>query len=468
MLIFTIAFTSCELPDNLDPKEATEVPIGTIFTNAEVSFANTVNNSSQNVNVSRLFAQYWQQTTYFDEARYNLQDRGIPDSYSSAFYKDILMDLKEAKRLISEIEATGPLAIENANKMAIIEVMEVYSYQCLVDAFGNVPYSEALMGSENSAPAYDDAKTIYSDLLKRINSAIAAMNPAQGSFGSADVLFNGDVASWKKFAASVKLRLGIRLADVDASAAKTAVESAYNSGVFEEGEGALFHYIGVVPYVNTIYNHFFVSNRKDWLPANTIVDKMKQLNDPRIGLYFTKYNGEYIGATYGLNGAQSYPNYSHFADRFMASTFEADLMSYPEVAFILAEAAQRGWNVGGTAKEWYNKAITASVIYWGGTQEEADNYIAQPSVAYDPANWKKSIGTQKWIALYNQGVEAWAEWRRLDFPILNVPEGMTYGDIPVRMNYPFDEGELNPKGYKAAVEAMGGDTQKIKLFWDKF
>ncbi len=466
VLIFAIAFTSCELPDNLDPKEATEVPIGTIFTNSVVTFANTVNSSSVNLNVSRLFAQYWQQTTYFDESRYNLQDRGIPDSYNSAFYKDVLMDLKEAKKLISAEEVDGILAIENANKMAILEVMEVYSYQCLVDAFGNVPYSEALMGAENSTPKYDDAATIYADLLNKISTAINTMNTDHGSFGSADVLFDGDVASWKTFAASVKLRLGIRLADVDPAAAKSAVESAVSAGVFAEGEGAIFYYNGVVPHVNTIYSHFSVDGRKDWLPANTIVDKMKELNDPRIGQYFTMYEGDYKGAIYGLNGAQSYNNYSNFTERFMAADFEADLMSFPEVAFILAEAAQRGWNVGGSAEEWYNKAISESIMYWGGTQEEVDAYLAQASVAYDAANWKMSIGTQKWIALYNQAVEAWAEWRRLDYPVLNIPEGMTYGDIPVRMNYPFDEGELNGPNYEAAVAAMGGDTQNIKLFWD--
>lgn len=466
MLIFSIAITSCDLPDNLDPKEATEVPVSTIYTNALITFANHVNQSSQNVNVSRLFAQYWQQTTYFDESRYNLQDRGIPDSYSSAFYKDIIMDLKEATKLINEVEAAGTLAIENANKVAIMEVMQVYSYQCLVDAFGNVPYNDALMGAENSAPSYDDAATIYSDLLSRINGAISALDASQGSFGSADVLFGGDVASWKKFAASVKLRLGIRLADADAGAAKSAVESAVSAGVFAEGEGALFHYNGVVPHVNTIYDHFSVDKRKDWLPANTIIDKMKDLGDPRIDDYFTAYEGEFVGATYGLNGAQSYNNYSHFAPRFMEATFEADLMSYPEVAFILAEAAERGWSVGGSAEEFYNAGVTASILYWGGTQAEADTYLA--ANAYDAANWKESIGTQKWIALYNQGVEAWAEWRRLDFPILNVPEGMTYGDIPVRMPYPYDEEELNPEGYAGAVSAMGGDEMNIKLFWDKF
>lgn len=466
MLVFSIAITSCDLPDNLNPKQATEVPVGTIFTNAQITFANSVNSSSVNANISRLFAQYWQQTTYFNESRYLLQDREIPDSYSSMFYKDVLMDLKEATRLINEIEATGSLAIENANKIAIMEVMAVYSYQCLVDAFGNVPYTEALDGAENSSPAYDDARAIYTDLLVRINNAIATMNVSEGSFGSADILFGGDVASWKEFANSVKLRIGIRLADADAGVAKSTVEAAA-SGAFGEGSGAYFVYNGVVPHVNTIYGHYSVDKRKDWLPANTIVDKMKAMNDPRIDDFFTMYEGDYIGAIYGLDGAQSYNNYSHFTDRFMAATFEADLMSYAEVQFILAEAAERGWSVGGTAEEHYNNAVSASIMYWGGTQEEADAYLAQADVAYDSANWKERIGTQKWIALYNQGVEAWAEWRRLDFPILNVPEGMTYGDIPVRMNYPFQEEELNPDGYAAAVSAMGGDTQNIKLFWDK-
>lgn len=466
MLIFIIGITSCDLADNMDPKAATEVPVNTLFTNALVEFGNHVNSSSVNRNVSRLFAQYWQETTYFDEARYNLQDRGIPDSYSSVFYKDIIMDLKEAAEIINATEASGSLAKENANKLAIIEVLQVYSFQCLVDAFGNVPYTEALMGSENSAPNYDDAATIYADLLTRISNAISNMDASYGSFGSADVLFGGDVANWKKFAASVKLRLGIRLADVDAATAKSVVESAYAAGVFDSGEGALFYYNGVVPHVNTIYSHFSIDNRKDWLPANTIVDKMKELNDPRIGKYFTQYEGGYVGAVYGLNGAQSYNNYSNFTDRFMAATFEADLLSYPEVGFILAEAAQRGWSVGGSAEEYFNSAVTASILYWGGTETEAETYLA--ANPYDAANWKESIGTQKWIALYNQGVEAWAEWRRLDFPILNIPEGMTYDDIPVRMPYPYDEEELNPDGYAAAVAAMGGDDMSIKLFWDKF
>jgi len=157
-------------------------------------------------------------------------------------------------------------------------------------------------------------------------------------------------------------------------------------------------------------------------------------------------------------------NLSHFAGRFFAPDFEAILIDFVETEFLLAEAAQRGWSVGGTAEEYFNNAVTESVLYWEGTEASATDYLtANP---YDAANWKESLGTQKWLALYNRSVEAWAEWRRLDFPVLNVPSGMVYGDIPVRMPYPFNEIKNNKANYEAAAAAIGGDDQRTKLFWD--
>jgi hypothetical protein len=184
----------------------------------------------------------------------------------------------------------------------------------------------------------------------------------------------------------------------------------------------------------------------------------------------TSGNGDlvYWGAVAGLNGAQSYNNYSHFAPRFFEATFEAIIIDYVEVEFLLAEAAARGYSVSGTAEEHYNNAVEASILYWGGTATDASDYLALPDVAYSTAtgDYKQKIGTQKWIAFYNRGVEAWAEWRRLDYPVLNVPEEMTYEDIPVRMIYPYDEGELNGDNYEAASTAIGGDTPQTRIFWD--
>lgn len=471
VLCLIIGVSACELPDNVDPKRPTDVPISTLFTNAQVAFANQVDEVSVNLNISRLITQYWQETTYFNESRYDFQDRGISDGYWDRFYRSTLQDFQEAKNLLNEQEFTGVLAEQRKNQIAVIEIMEVYSFQCLVDAFGNVPYTQALLGAENSTPGYDDAATIYADLVSRIGSAVSNLNPTYGSWGEADLIYGGDVEAWKRFGASLQLRIGMRLADVDNGTARSTVEAAVNNGVFtDQSQAAMLHYIGVVPHVNGIYNHFVVDNRKDYLPTNTIIDLMKSLNDPRMDDWFTPGpGGEYLGAVTGLDGAQSFNNFSNFTDRFLQPGLEAILMDYVEVEFLLAEAVERGYSVGGTAAGHYENAIRASVVYWDGTVEDADAYLASADVAYAtaPGDWKQKIGTQKWLALYNRGVESWAEWRRLDYPCFNVPEGMTYSDIPRRYPYPFDEGELNGEMYQAAVSTLGGpDDHRQELFWD--
>ena len=469
VLIFGIS--ACELPDNVDPKEASEVPAETLFTNAVVALFNQVDDVNVNRNTMRLITQYWQQTTYFDESRYLFQDRKIPDTYAERFYRYALMDFKEAKKVLTDPEYGGNAA-ERDNMVAIIEICEVYGWQCLVDAFGNMPYTQALQGSDNSTPAYDDAAFIYGDIIERLTTALANLDDTEGSFGGADVFYNGDVASWKKFGATLLLRLGMRLADANEADSKAAVADAMQFGVFgAQSESGFLNYTGVVPHVNAIYNAYLVDNRKDYLPTNTIIDLMLVLEDPRLPLYFTQYEGEYIGAVAGLDGAQSYNNFSNFQDIFFEATLPANVLDYIEVQFFLAEAAARGgYDVAGSAEDYYNTAVTESIVYWGGSGDDAEAYLtANP---YDDGNWKESIGTQKWIALYNRGIESWTEWRRLDFPILNTPEGMDYTEIPKRLPYPYDEIAQNGPNYYAAIEAMGiaqpeTENYNIKLFWDK-
>lgn len=469
-IIFALAlgFVSCELPDNVDPKSATLVPTETLFTNAQLALVNHVNNTSVNSNISRLLVQHWQEATYFTESRYNFLGRGIPDNYSSALYKDVLRDFKEAKALYAAEELSGVPAQERDNKTFIIDILEVYAYQCIVDAFGNVPYSEALLGAENSTPVYDDAASIYADLVARLNKDIASLDEGAASFGDEDLLYGGDIASWKRFASSLLLRVGMRLSDASSSLAKSTVETAAGNVFTDQSQSGVLEYLGIDPHVNSIYNAFIVGGRKDFLPTNTFIDKLVGLEDPRLAMFFAG-GAPYTGAVAGLDAAQTYDNFTHFADVFFTPDLEAVLIDYVEVEFLLAEAVERGYNVGGTAEEHYNNAVGGSILAWGGTADEVSTYLARTDVAYTTATgtYNQKIGDQKWIALYNRSVEAWAEWRRLDFPILNIPEGMVYSNIPVRMPYPFDEEELNGTSYAAAVSAMGGDTPEIKLFWDK-
>ncbi|WP_164977464.1 SusD/RagB family nutrient-binding outer membrane lipoprotein [Ancylomarina salipaludis] len=464
-------FVSCELDDNINPKRATEVPAGTLLTAAQVQFVGQYNSMSVNANISRLLAQYWMETTYTNESRYDFQDRGIPDAFFREIYRDALMDFEEVKKILTAANYTGGLLDEANNKIAITEVLEVYCWTLLTETFGDVPYTEAFMADQDvTQPKYDDAATIYADVLSRLNTAIATLDETAGTFGSSDLLFEGDIVKWRQLAKALKLRMAMRMADIPAFGSQAIVEAlASDSELYSASEGAIFNYLGLEPYVNTIYQGFVVDNRSDYVPSNTLIDKMNALNDPRLPLWFTKKDGAYVGLTYGLTAGGAYGNFSHFTDMFFEADLPVILADYVEKEFFLAEAVERGWSVPGTAESHYNNAITASVLQYGGTAADAAAYLAQPAVAYATAsgNWKEKIGTQKWIAMYNRGVEGWTEWRRLDFPILNVPEELTYGDIPVRYPYPYDENDMNEENYDAAAAAIGGDKATTKLWWDK-
>jgi len=175
--------------------------------------------------------------------------------------------------------------------------------------------------------------------------------------------------------------------------------------------------------------------------------------------------GGFVGGVYGASN--NYSAFSQCADWFTVPEREVIIADYSEVCFLLAEAAERGFSVGGTAESYYNEGIKANFEYYnvGGV----DNYLATPDVKYTTAagSWKEKIGVQSWIALYNRGHESWTSWRRLDFPALVAPS-TARSPIPVRYPYSVDEQTLNKANWEAASTAIGGDVVTTKLFWDKF
>jgi hypothetical protein len=212
------------------------------------------------------------------------------------------------------------------------------------------------------------------------------------------------------------------------------------------------------------------SGRQDWVAANTIIDIMDSLNDPRMDDYFDQNlgSGNYTGGIYGESNA--YPNYTHITPTIQAPNYEGIFMTYTEVQFYLAEAAARGF-IGGSAETYYNAGITSSIVEWGGTAGDATAYLANPMVAYSTAagTYKEKIGLQSWIASFDRGLIGWTTWRRLDAPELNLPPTITSKDqIPKRYTYPATEQTLNGANYSQAASAMGGDLITTRIFWDKF
>jgi Starch-binding associating with outer membrane len=450
--------------DTISPPEGT-VPAGSLFSQGLKAVVDEVTTSDVNENIFRLIAQYWTETTYTDESNYDLGGRDIPANWWRRFYKFGLINLEESRKYVN-IQTTD--ANVKKNQLAMIDIVEVYTYATLVNTFGNIPYTEALK-INNLFPKYDDAKTVYYDLLTRLDADIAALTPSAAGFGNADLLYGDDIVLWKKFANSLKLRMGITIADSDPAKAKSVVESAATGVFTSNDDNAVFHYLGATPNNNPVWGDQVNSGRADFMATTTIINTMLSLNDPRLDAYFaTASTGTHIGGTPG--GGGSFGGHSHpSVSNVYAPDAPSTLISYSEVEFILAEAVQRGFAVGGTAVGHYNNAVIASIIEWGGTAADAATYLAQPAVAYATATgtYQQKIGTQKWLALYNRGFDAYVELRRLDFPKLPDP-AVPVSDFPVRFTYPTSEQNLNAPNWVKAASDVGGDEVTTKLFWDKF
>jgi hypothetical protein len=462
--ILLLVLSSCNKDTsnlNIDTKHASSAPAYALFSNGQRNLADVLATPNVNINIFQLITQQWTEVTYVDESNYDIGTRNISNNWWRAMYKTVLVNLQAAKAGVPKDVVD---ADEQKNDLAMIDIMEVYTWQVLVNTYGNIPYTEAL-DPNNLFPKYDDAKTIYSDLLTRLDTSIAALNPSAAGFGSADLIYGGDIAKWQKFANSLKLNMGMVIADSDPAKAKTVVESAAPNVLTSNADNAVFTYFSATPNVNPVWTNLVQSGRNDYVPSKTIVDMMNLLNDPRRPEFFTTIDGVYKGGTVGIGN--SFSSYSHPSDKVEQPDFPYIFLSYSRVEFDLAEAAARGFNVGGTAAEHYTTAIEASLDYWGVPAGEAVAYLAQPSVAYATAagSYKQKIGTQEYISLYMDGFDAWTAQRRLDFPALVAPP-TAQSAFPIRFTYPVSEQNLNSQSWTTASSAIGGDKVDTKLWWD--
>lgn len=471
LIIAIAAFSlfSCSDDDyanlNTDPKNPSSVPGSFLYTNGVKRLFDQMGSTSVNNNIFRLVAQHWTETQYVTETNYNIRNRAIPDTYWTRLYTDVLYDLKKAKESVNQDASL--LAGQKKNQDAAITIVEVIAWQQLVDTFGNIPYSQAHLGTANTAPAYDDALSIYKDLLQKVNTAYTNLDAASKIFDN-EFIYSNNVSKWQKLAASVQFRLAMRLADVDPTLSKQQAEAAFAKGLFaSNADNFLLNYESSNVNANPLYADLVLSGRQDFLPSDTFVDYLNDLEDPRRTVYFDDNKTPYIGGVYG--DFNNYSAFTHIGDVFFDPQLKGDLLDFSEISFLLADAKERGYNVPLTSEQYYNQGITASMEYWGLSTADINAYLARPNVNYAtaPGNWKEKIGKQFWIAMYNRGIEAWTAWRMYDAPGLKLPVA-TGNPVPNRFTYPVREARLNASNLEQASAAMGGDTQQTKIFWDKF
>lgn len=459
LMTFLVIVSCTKLEDlNKDTKAPTEVPGVTLFSAAQKSFADQIASTNVNYNVFKLWTQWWTETTYTDEANYDIINRTIADNVWREWYRDVLIDFKEAGIVIGATPYSTPEEeAAAANQLHIIEICNVFAYERMVTLFGNIPYTEAL-DIDNILPKYDDAATIYSDLLTRLDAAIAGLNTNAGSFGDADLFYHGDVASWLKFAHTLKLKMGTIIGD------NSVIEAAMDGAFTSNADNCEMVYLGSPPNTNPLYVDLTLSGRQDFIGSTLITNWMNPLEDPRRPAYFTYApdTNVYLGGVYGHSNP--YSGFSHIADAIAEDpTFPCLILSFVEVEFYLAEYyARKGDAVN--AEAHYNSGIAASFDYW---HIDIGDYMSNNDVIYDQSNWENRIGTQSYIAFYNNGYIGWTQWRRLQEPALLPPSTSEFDYIPLRFTYPVFEQTLNGANYAEAAAAIGGDVMNTKLWFLK-
>jgi hypothetical protein len=342
----------------------------------------------------------------------------------------------------------------------------------VTDLWGDVPYTEALRGMEEggtTTPVFDSQQSIYNSILADLAAAPGMMDPSGSVIEDGDLIYGGDLTYWAQFANSLRMRLAMRLSEVDPDKAEQEFTAAYAAGGFtSNADNAQLNYVGDGTWDYPIFA--YERDRDDHAVSATMVDTLKSLSDPRLPLY-AKENvyGTYAGAPNGYDDVPfRHDSVSRIGEPFTSATTPAVIMSYAEVLFLEAEAAERGW-ISADAGELYAAAITADMEWNGVPQGDIDAYLAQADVAYKGgADGLRQIALQKWIALYGNGPEAYTEWRRTGYPELHAgPDAVNGGVIPVRLPYPSVEQALNGANLSQAISNQGGASLNDPLWWDK-
>ncbi|HEX6060234.1 MAG TPA: SusD/RagB family nutrient-binding outer membrane lipoprotein [Gemmatimonadaceae bacterium] len=451
---------------NDNPNAPTDVSAPFLFPQGVTALVGLTRGAGYDLTMTSLWAQHFAKIQYVDEDTYWIRSQSI-DAYWNAFYSGGLQDLT----LVIEKTADRPGLAGPAH------VMKQWAFGQMTDTWGDIPYSEANQGAANITPAYDAQADIYAGILSTLNQANDMMATATEDYGSADPIYAGDLDNWQKFANSLRLRYAMRMSNVDEPTARAEIQAALAeaAGVFESNaDNAMLQWPGDGTNDNPFYTNF--RTRDDHRVSATMVDTLASLSDPRLAVYARPTqdppNG-YVGVPNALENPTllGLTKTSKIGTAFSEQDSPSVLMHYAEVELILAEAAARGFaGVTGTAAEHYEAGIRASMEMYGIDEADIVAYLGQPEVQLGTGvggDDLTKIALQKWIALYGQGIEAWAEWRRTGVPALEVGPAAIIDEVARRLTYPGTEQSFNGANLDAAVGSLdGGDDLTSRVWWD--
>lgn len=445
--------------------------------------------------MSNLYVQYFANVTAsFQSDRFAAPDKFSRRAWATYYQKalpqlDIVLDMTKD---------TQPVA------HAVAEVWKVQISHRITDLYGPMPYSDANNAQVNVK--YDSQEAVYKEMFAELNDAIATLSQHRSEtvFGTDDQIYSGSVDKWYKFANSLKLRMAMRISDVDPSTAQKYAEEAVSAGVMESASDDAF--IIATPTSTTPYG--WLSAWGETYMSASMESALVGYDDPRLPVFFNKpvdpaYAGQYRGARNGMStteiGLKEYAKntLSLLGSRFSASdaknTEPFMVMNAAESYFLRAEGAVKGWNMKGTVEELYDKGIECAMNTWGISGDAVTTYINSgkrpmapggtfntPALNNLPVKLSsvkddqlEQIAIQKWLALFPyNSVEMYADMRRTGRPHLyprlhTDDETVSVNEIPARYLYPEDEITRNKREYENGLKLLGGDDKiTTHVWWD--
>jgi hypothetical protein len=505
VLLSTVIFSSCTKKQfeerNIDPtrldvlnSDDAKALFGTALYAGMNTGPGTIDyQQSQNL-FADMFCQYFGGTqTAFASHRYVINQSWVQYQWNSTY----LTAMPALKGIIDQT-ATDPdrLALN-----AIARIWKIYVFHRTTDYFGPIPYSQ--IGKDSTVIYYDAQKDIYDSFFKELDQAISDLHSSvsQPSYGSSDVMFGGNNQKWLAFANTLKLRLAMRTSYVDPTRAKTEAEAAVADGVMTDISQDGYMSVSSPNNYNGLAR---ISAWNEMRMSTSMESLLKGYNDPRLSKYFQPAvsTGLYTGVRNGMVPAEQVlpaNDYDQASNLVGALTPDSmfitpiKVMNSAEAYFLRAEGALNGWNMGGAAGDLYNSGITMALKTWNITNATTiNNYINGTSLpiapggyfhtpaltdipvkfSSDPSKQLEQIMTQKWLAIFPDGFEAWAEMRRTGFPKMYPLIHSENPDVPANVmirRIPFLDLEkaTNGPAVTAALPLLGGpDNAATHLWWD--
>ena len=459
-----LTFTSCDgdfEETNTDPNNPVSVPAELLLAGITRSAGDRIQDIFLAGEAGSCWAQHLGKPVYNDNELYVPRQASI-ETLWSVLYSSVIKDAVTMEELAAE---EG-----NSNLQGVALVMQAYAYQLLTDTFGDIPMTEASQGESGIiTPVYDDSETVvYPAIISMLTEASTLLNGTGTIDASQDLIYGGDYTKWKLFANSLKFRALMRASSGGYDAA-SQLQALVNAGEMfaSNADEAKMAYLAASPNANPYFEGLVDGGRvNEWCLGEELVNYMIATADPRLPVYAQEVGGNgsgngYVGKPAGIQaiGDSFYGdsnNVSLIGEKYLEAEEPAYFMSFAQLNFLMAEAAEKGY-IGGSAADYFSAGIAASC---------SSNGVANVSISYSGGQaGLQQIAEQSWVALYLQGFEAWTEYRRTGFPVLPLAIDAQESSIPSRLNYPIAQQSVNGVNYSAAVADQGPDVLTTPLWW---